>query len=465
MASSSFRTLLLAPLVLTLAVSCGIENNPKGSDKSVEECEDPVANAGPDQDVALGSTATVDGSGSTVCDTDAIAYIWAFESIPTDSTIDESALSDNKTATAETVAFTPDVPGDYVLSLEVTDGTNRSRPDLVVVTVTADDAPPVADCGDSVSGTIGIRTTMDGSLSFDPEGAELAFAWSLASVPSCSDMTDADLYDASLYNASLIPDCEGIYVASLVVSDGHQWSEPDLCYIDVSSDNNVPIADAGDSTDLNPCYGNVLQLNGFGSYDLDGDALTYEWSLVSAPSGSAASNSDFSSTASANPTFTLPDDPAVPGDYVFALQVNDGTDWSAPDIVTFTVVGESVNNAPIANAGDDQSIETDADCAVGTSYAWNCEDCAGETLDLDGSSSYDPDGDDVTFLWSEATGVVDFESPRSPLTGATVPGVPAEFAVETTVVYDITLAVADGCGAVGSDGLQITYTCLGLRTR
>lgn len=464
MSSPFLRSTLLVLSMGSLFAGCTIENTPSGSDKGTTACDDIAANAGADQDIALGTIATLDGSGSTDCDA-ALTYTWAFESVPTDSTVDETGLSDNKTTTAETVAFTPDVPGDYVLSLEVTDGTNRSSPDLVVVTVTADDAPPIADCGDALTGTVGERVSMDGSRSYDPEGAELTYAWTVASIPSCSSISDDDLYDASLVSASLIPDCAGIFVASLVVSDGHQWSDPDLCYIDVASDNHIPVADAGDSEDLNPCYGNVLTLNGYGSYDLDGDDITYAWSLVSAPSGSAASNSDFSSATAASPTFTLPDVPVVPGDYVFELQVYDGKDYSPPDIVTFTVVGESVNNAPISNAGDDQSIETDADCAVGTSYSWTCDDCPEESVDLDGTASYDPDGDDVTYRWSESTGVISFSAPRSPLTSASVPGVPAEFGVETTVVYDVNLAVTDGCGGEGDDVLQITYTCLGLRTR
>lgn len=459
----------LSPLLLFALFGCEIENTPQGTDKGSGEdtgsgCELPVSNAGPDQTVTLGTTVTVDGSGSTVCATDSITYTWTFEAVPTDSTVTEDSLSENGTSTAIAVAFTPDFPGDYVLSLVVSDGDKSSAPDLVVVTVTSEDEPPVADCGGNQAGTQGVRSSMDGSGSYDPEGADLTYAWTLSSAPDCSGLSTSDIYDNDMVTSSVVPDCEGIFIVSLVVSDGYQWSEPDLCYIDVASDNRLPVADAGDSEDLPPCIEATIELDGYGSYDLDGDALTYQWSVVSVPSGSSASDANFSDTAAADPTFTLPDDPVVAGNYTFQLQVSDGEDWSAPDIVTYTVLDEDANNSPIANAGDDQTIEAEADCTVGTSYSATCEDCPAATVDLDGSASYDPDGDSVRYAWSEATGSVEFELPRASETSATVPAVPAEYRVDTTVSYEVNLAVSDDCGGVGNDTMTIQYICTGTKS-
>lgn len=466
MSSPIFPNARAMSFLVLLAACNGIENEPKPVDDTgggAEECERPVANAGADQAVTLGDAATLDGSASTVCLTDDRTWSWSFEAVPTDSAIDDSAFSDNKTMTASAVAFTPDVPGDYVISLVVSDGEKTSTPDFVVVTVVAEDAPPIADCGSNVAGTVGERATLDGSASYDPEGATLDYDWSLSSVPACSDVEDGDVYNGSTATPSLIPDCDGIYVLSLVVSDGHQWSEPDLCYVDVASDNRLPVADAGDSEDLTPCNGSALTLDGYGSYDLDADTLTYQWTVVSVPAGSSASDADFSDASVASPTFNLPDDPIVAGEYTFQLQVYDGTVWSVPDIVTYNVLGESANNAPIANAGVDVTVEKEADCTIGTSYSSTCDNCEGEDVDLDGSASYDPDGDDVSFYWAEASGVVSFSSVTSPLTVATLPEVAAEYRVDTTVVYDISLSVSDGCGATGTDMMQITYVCTGVK--
>jgi len=467
------RNALIGLLAIGSLASCTIETDKvtpiddsrtSGDSGGTTDCDVPVANAGEDQSVTLGATVSVDGSGSTVCKTAGYGYSWSFEAVPTDSTVSEESLSANDSPEAVAVAFTPDVPGDYVLSLKVSDGTYTSAKDLVVITVTAEDAPPVADCGRNIAGQIGERATLDGSSSYDPEGASLTYAWSLSSVPTCSVLESRDLYDDATATPSVVPDCEGIYVLSLVVSDGFQWSEPDLCYVDVSSDNRLPVADAGASAELSPCIDATIQLDAYGSYDLDGDGLTYQWSLVSAPGSSSASDADFSDSTDPVATFHLPDDPVVAGDYTFQLQVFDGADWSAPDIVTYTVQSESVDSPPVANAGDDQSVDAEADCTVGLSYSASCEDCEGADISLDGTASYDADGDDLTFKWTEPTSTMDIALSTAPATNATVPGVTAEYRTDVTVTYDVTLTVTDGCDATGSDTMRVTYTCTGTKS-
>ena len=456
------RTPIAGLLLSLFAISCDGSTKDDVSDTQPSDlnCEDISASAGGDQSVALGALVTLDASGSEVCATDDVSYSWTFDVVPVDSAVDEDSLSDNRSATASIADFTPDLPGDYVLSLEVSDGENTSLPDIVVVTVTADDLPPMADCGGDKTGRVGERVSLDGSASSDPEGAEVSFSWSLSSTPSCSDMSSRDVYDPDQYDASLIPDCDGLYVMALVVSDGAQWSDPDYCTIDVASENRAPIADAGDGGDLSSCAGSDIHLNGFGSYDLDGDEILYAWSLLDKPAASGASDDDFDDTASAEPVFTLPDDPVVEGDYVFELSVYDGNDWSAPDIVTVTILGESENNPPISNAGDDQTITATAEC-TSSSYVWTCSSCDDERVELDGSASYDEDGDDVEFFWRDLDDALEFVTPHSPITYVDVPGIPAEYGVETTVEYEARLEVTDDCGAMEGDIAVITYSCTG----
>lgn len=451
---------LFLALLLGLAVSC--EDKSADTDTNdTSACSDLSANAGPDQSVTVGSDVTLDGEGSVVCLTDSRTFTWEFDAVPVDSAVDESALSDNKSSTASVATFTPDVPGDYVLSLVVSDGDVNSAPDLVVITVTSEDQPPVALCGENQSGQVGERVTMDGSSSYDPESLPITdWSWSMSSVPTCSSLTSDSLYDRAESIAGLIPDCDGIYVVSLVVSDGTQWSEPDLCYIDVATDNKIPVADAGDSAELPPCNGAEIQLDGYGSYDEDGDTLTWSWSLLSAPAGSAASDADFNDPTLPDAVFTLPDDPQVAGEYSFELQVYDGKDWSAPDLVKYTVVGEALNSTPIANAGDDQTISSEAECSS-ASYVWTCGECDGGTAIVDGSASYDPDDDEIAFFWKDPSGTATFAIPKAPMTRVTVPGGPAEYGVDTTTEYEITLEVSDGCEAVGTDTVVVSFVCTG----
>jgi hypothetical protein len=76
----------------------------------------PIANAGPDQTVQVGSPVQLDGSGSSDPDGDTLRYTWRFISRPAGS---RARLSDQRSAKP---TFTPDKEGEYVLELTVDDG-------------------------------------------------------------------------------------------------------------------------------------------------------------------------------------------------------------------------------------------------------------------------------------------------------------------------------------------------------
>ncbi|MHC5003793.1 MAG: PKD domain-containing protein [Planctomycetota bacterium] len=100
------------------------------------------------------------------------------------------------------------------------------------------------------------------------------------------------------------------------------------CSSNSGSGNRIPVADAGARQTVTLME--TVQLDGAGSSDADGDALSCLWSFASRPAGSAASLSDETADA---PTF-LAD---AAGTFVVRLVVNDGTTDSAPDTVTVTV--------------------------------------------------------------------------------------------------------------------------------
>src|SRR5512145_2908189 len=102
--------------------------------------------------------------------------------------------------------------------------------------------------------------------------------------------------------------------------------------------NDTPIANAGpDQGSIRP--GTLITLNGSASSDPDGDPLTYSWSFVTRPAGSAAV---LAKATTVSPTFTLD----LIGDYVVQLVVNDGRVNSAPD----SVIVSTGNVAPVADA-------------------------------------------------------------------------------------------------------------------
>ncbi|NIR67802.1 MAG: hypothetical protein GWO10_29475 [candidate division Zixibacteria bacterium] len=94
--------------------------------------------------------------------------------------------------------------------------------------------------------------------------------------------------------------------------------------------NTPPVADGGDDQVVecacNTAEGTRITLDGSGSYDVDGDALTYRWTgpFIESPADEVG------------PTVTLED--GCPGEYVITLVVNDGTEDSEPNEVVITVV-------------------------------------------------------------------------------------------------------------------------------
>ncbi len=151
--------------------------------------------------------------------------------------------------------------------------------------------------------------------------------------------------------------------------------------------NTAPIAEAGPDQLVDE--GAEVVLDGTASRDPDGDPISFRWRQVAGPTVA------LSDATSPQPRFTAPIvDPAVPPPVrlIFELVVSDGRAESDPDRVTITV-----NRRPIANAGPDQTVPD------------------GTLVTLDGTRSFDPDGDGITFRWTQTAG------PAVALTGATTP--------------------------------------------
>lgn len=356
----------------------------------------PVANAGPDQSVLVTQTVTLDGSASTDVDGNPLTYAWALTTRPSGS----NATLTNTTAVMPT--FVVDRPGTYVAQLIVNDGTVNSAPDTV--TITTHNSPPVANAGPDQTAVAGRLVTLDGGASSDVDGDPLTYAWSILTRPTGSTAT---LSNPTTVSPSFTSDKPGAYVVQLIVNDGAANSAPDT--VMVTTTNTAPIANAGPDQ-LAVAVGSTVTLNGTQSSDADNHPLTFHWSLLSKPSGSAAVLSD---PLFAVPTFVLD----VAGDYVAQLIVNDGFVDSAPD----TVLIRSANRPPVANAGSPQSVLT------------------GATVHLDGSGSSDPDGQTVTYSWSLQSLP---QGSTATLTNPTT--VNPTFVADLAGTYVIQLQVSDG---------------------
>jgi hypothetical protein len=261
----------------------------------------------------------LDGSGSHDPDGTALTYSWAFSSRPGGSSATLSSAS------AVKPTFTADVPGDFVVRLVVSDGLASSPADFVTITATVPgNTPPVADAGDDQTVAVDALVQLDGSGSSDADGNGLTYAWSFTSVPAGSA---AALSDPTAVDPTFTADLQGDYVVALTVNDGTVSSAPDQVTITATPENQAPVADAGE--DQTVLVDEVVQLDGSGSSDPDGGAVSYSWAFVSRPGGSAAA---LTNPTTVNPTFTAD----VEGDFVLSLTVSDGLLTSDPDYVTVT---------------------------------------------------------------------------------------------------------------------------------
>ena len=232
----------------------------------------PVANAGNDQTVGRGTLVNLDGSASSDADGDSLTFEWAFESTPAGS----AATLVN--AAAVKPSFTADLSGTYLLRLIVRDAVSSSVADTV--SISTRNSAPVANAGPDATGVNGATITLDGSGSIDVDGDPLTYHWAFLTTPATSA---ALLLNGAAVNPSFAIDVSGDYVVQLVVNDGIVDSVADQ--VTITTRNSPPIANAGLPQSVP--VGALVTLDGSGSTDVDGDLLTFGWSLTTVPAGSA----------------------------------------------------------------------------------------------------------------------------------------------------------------------------------
>ncbi|UCC14786.1 MAG: PKD domain-containing protein, partial [Gammaproteobacteria bacterium] len=188
---SATRGLLIAVLALAGA-ACGGGGGGGSTPPPASTNRAPVANAGADQFANVGVRVTLSGAASTDPDGDALTYSWTISVRPTGS---QATLTGPTTASP---SFTPDIGGNYTVSLSVSDGRLQ---DADTVAVTAN-AAPNAVAGPDQTVDAGSTVILDGRASTDPDGDAITYAWTL----SRPNGSQAVLSDATASMPSFVAD-------------------------------------------------------------------------------------------------------------------------------------------------------------------------------------------------------------------------------------------------------------------
>jgi hypothetical protein len=361
----------------------------------------PKADAGPDQPgpgqppihaTSPTTAVTLDGSGSSDPDGDTLTYVWKEGGLE---------IANGKVAPANLPV------GSHTITLTVTDSGDLSASDDVQIMIT--DEAPVADAGaDKTLTATGAVTpvTLNGSAT-DPDDAvdALTFVWTEGATQVGTGATGPVYLTV------------GSHTLTLTVSDpAGLSSSPALTNVTITpKPNQAPLANPGPDQTLTAAGTTTLvTLDGSASIDPDGDVLTYAWTEGTTPVGNSA-------VVHLNLT---------PGQHTFTLTVKDPGGLSSSAVTHVTIT--KANQPPVAKAGPNQNI--------------TCAPKTGALVTLDGSLSSDPDGDTLSFLWTDESNHI---VGTSAVIKVTVP--------EGTHVF--TLTVADPGGLSSTTTTQVTVVC------
>ena len=402
----------------------------------------PVASAGADHPGITGVATPLDGSASTDPDGNPLTYLWAQASgAPAPLTGETNAKA----------SFVPPAAGTYEFDLTVSDG-SLSSTDRVAIAVAAN-AAPIANAGTDLSVYSGQTVMLDGSASSDPNGTAVTYAWTQeGTTPAAVTLTGPNAA-----RPTFTPSVAGTYTFALTVSDGVLSSAPDT--VKVVVDTAPPVATNLALVATATASSQNTATTQTAAKAIDGSALGYptdytrEWATTGGTAGSwlkltwavpvlidrivlfdrpntsdaiTAATLAFSDGSSVNTGALVNAGTATTIPFaartVTSVQLNITQTSAATANVGLAEIQvwgwNAVNRAPIANAGNDVAALT------------------GATVALDGSGSTDPDGNSLSYAWTQ---LPDPGVPTVTLTGGStakptfVPTAPGAYRFELTV--------------------------------
>ncbi len=327
---------------LTVDDGEGLSNSVRSIEKTVAVNSHPIASFDAPEVVAPGEPFVADASTST----DAEGYISSYEWF----------LDDQPVGNETTLSLSIEDEGTHTLTLRVRDDSGFEDAQGVLTKAIRVNQPPVAAWSSSPAVVEpGKSVQFSAAGAYDPDGQIVSYEWVFNDTLTLQGQTiDLVFEDGGPKRFSLtITDNSGVANSVTVIEDELAVNhEPYIITEKIIRTNNLRV-----------------RLNASESYDLNGDPLSFEWTL---PDGSKRSDSNFNWTA-----------PRA-GVHILSLSVDDGQG--------------------LTNSINSETIQVLVNSPVKAVVEPVISSCTGQTVLFNSSQSFDPDGDPFSVKWTFGDG-------------------------------------------------------------
>ena len=302
----------------------------------------------------------------------ALKYYWEF--------------GDGTTGEGRSVTHTYPKTGLYEAVLIVSDNSGQVGNSTLLRFPVWVNLPPVAEAGVYQKGAPGQEISFDGSASYDTDGKLVRYSWDFGDGSRVEGVTVTHKYKrAGHYRVTLRVVDESGSPLNFGFDETEVWI------------NSAPVVEIGENIACSP--NETVTLSGEHCYDADGDIIGYYWDLGDGTQQSGMTITHaYKQPGTYKVTATLEDDAGVAN--------STATDW-------LTIV---VNDQPVAVIAADRDVVS-----------------VNETINFDGTGSFDRDGKLIEHKWNYGDGIKGDEAKTS-------------HAYNYSGVYTVRLTVRDNSG-------------------